>query len=138
MLKRFSSGKWGLFLFHIEDAAFQSVSGGQDVFAGVQGIHASALRGGTQHQRTIPVAVQPDTHGAPSAGEGSQGHGIVQAGLDWDQGMENGTVSGGFLICYGWAEPVNEARERAETPVKAEAQAEKPEPKAVKKTAKKK
>ena len=52
--------------------------------------------------------------------------------------IETSPAHGGFLICYGWAEPVNEARERAETPMKAEAPAEKPEPKAVKKTAKKK
>ena len=42
------------------------------------------------------------------------------------------------LLSIGFAEAVTEARERAETPVKAEAPAEKPEPKAVKKTAKKK
>ena len=42
------------------------------------------------------------------------------------------------LLSIGFAEAVTEAREQAETPVKAEAPAEKPEPKAVKKTAKKK
>ena len=43
-----------------------------------------------------------------------------------------------WLVSLGFAVPVKEAREQAETPVKAEAPAEKPEPKAVKKTAKKK
>lgn len=42
-----------------------------------------------------------------------------------------------WLTSLGYAVPVTEARERAETPVKAEAPAEKPEPKAVKKTVKK-
>jgi ribosomal protein L9 len=43
-----------------------------------------------------------------------------------------------WLVSLGFAVPVKEAREQAETPVKAEAPAEKPGPKAVKKTAKKK
>ena len=43
-----------------------------------------------------------------------------------------------WLVSLGFAVPVTEAREQAEAPVKAEAPAEKPEPKAVKKTAKKK
>ena len=43
-----------------------------------------------------------------------------------------------WLVSLGFAVPVTEAREQAEAPVKAEATAEKPAPKAVKKTAKKK
>ena len=43
-----------------------------------------------------------------------------------------------WLVSLGFAVPVPEAREQAEAPVKAEASAKKPEPKAVKKTAKKK
>jgi hypothetical protein len=44
--------------------------------------------------------------------------------------IEVAPAHGNFLICYGWAEPVKEAREQAEAPAK------KPEPK--KTTAKKK
>jgi len=43
-----------------------------------------------------------------------------------------------WLVSLGFAVPVPEAREQAEAPVKAEAPAEKLEPKAVKKTASKK
>ena len=46
-----------------------------------------------------------------------------------DNGMEKAKAGdiievspdhGDFLICYGWAEPANEARERAAEPVKTE------------------
>ena len=63
----------GFLLFHVENAAFQGVSGCENVLAGVQRIHTPALVGGTKLQRAFPVAHQPDAHGPPSAGEGGQG-----------------------------------------------------------------
>lgn len=59
-----------------------------------------------------------------------------------DNGMEKAKAGdiievtpahGDFLICYGWAEPANEARERAEAPAKQATKAQEKKPaKAVK------
>lgn len=49
--------------------------------------------------------------------------------------IEVSPAHGSFLTCYGWAEPVKEAREQAPEPAKAEKPAAKP---AAKKAAAKK
>ena len=51
--------------------------------------------------------------------------------------IETSPAHGDFLICYGWAEPVNETRERAEEPAKAEKPAAKSAAKKTKSSAKK-
>ena len=51
--------------------------------------------------------------------------------------IEASPAHGDFLICYGWAEPADEARERAEEPAKAEKTAAKSPAKKTKSSAKK-
>ena len=82
-----------LLLFCIKYAAFQCAAGSENVFAGIQRIHAAALCYCAQLNGTLFIAVKFDTHDTSSTGSGCQLYGIIQTGLYGNPGCQNGAFT---------------------------------------------